>query len=245
MLRSFASLVSRRAVLMSPAVRSAPSAAMMWSRNFSATAARFGEGDSFLAHKLKEELKFEKEEADKEAGDFVNDFKKRGLFKIEDKLGDKEVTLVRTKGNEKISVIFSTDSLPDSADVDESEEGMEPEPVEVTVIVEKTSGGEDHGALQFATAVTEDTFFIESVSYFNSSKLTADETAEGDWQRRGRYGGPVFQDLDEELQDKFHDFLKERGFDEDLAVFITQYVNYKEQNEYTEWLKQVANWVSK
>lgn len=35
--------------------------------------------------------------------------------------------------------------------------------------------------------------------------------------------------LEPELQDKFDDFLRERGVDEELALFIPEYAEWKEQ----------------
>ncbi|KAI8612342.1 mitochondrial glycoprotein [Chytriomyces sp. MP71] len=248
-----------------PLARSAP--APVWSRAFSAAplARSHGQGDRDLAHKLESELKFEKENQDAAVPAFIKEFNNKGIFKvnhcfpllsgflkgyeemsIEDKVGEKEVTLVRNFGNEKISVIFSTDALAEKAEFDEGESDVEETfSVNVTVLIEKKVGTTDHGALELNATIQENAFFIDSVSFNPSSSLMSDQSAEGDWQRRGRYGGPVFQDLDEALQDQFHDFLRERGFDEALAEFVPQYIDFKEQGEYVEWLKRVGEWVAK
>ncbi|KAJ3109081.1 Mitochondrial acidic protein mam33 [Phlyctochytrium planicorne] len=220
-------------------------------RAFSVTPMSLSHGkvDRDLSHKLREELKFEESPAEGEdaIGEpaFLTDFKKSKLFKIEDKTGEKEISLVRTFGNEKITAIFSTDALSDSYEYEE--DAVEDEeklfPVNVTILIEKKTSSEDVGAMEISAVAQDKTFLIESVTYSNSSSLINDQTAEGDWQRRGRYGGPVFTDLDDDLQDLFHNYLAERGFDENLAEFIPLYIEWKEQNEYTNWLKKVANWV--
>ncbi|KAJ3416822.1 Mitochondrial acidic protein mam33 [Chytridiales sp. JEL 0842] len=207
-----------------------------------------GKGDRDLAHKLKEELNYELEGAEKAIPDFVKDFQGKGVFKIEDKRGEKEVTLTRNFGTEKISVIFSTDSLLDQSEFDEAEEEESAEkgfPVNMTILIEKKVGNEDAGSLEISATLQDQSFFIDSVSFSENSSIMVDQTAEGDWQRRGRYGGPVFQDLDEGLQELFHDFLAERGFDAALADFIPSYIEFKEQAEYIEWLKRVGEWVAK
>ncbi|KAJ3309184.1 Mitochondrial acidic protein mam33 [Blyttiomyces sp. JEL0837] len=205
-----------------------------------------GQSDRDLTHKLESELKFEVENNEPGVPAFVKAFNEKGLFKIEDKVGEKEVTLVRNFGNEKISVIFSTDSLTEQQEFDDADEDDNPSiPISLTVLVEKRTPTEDSGALDLAVTLQDQSFFIDTVSFSPSSALISDQTAEGDWQRRGQYGGPVFQDLDEGLQDQFHSFLTERGFDAALAEFIPAYVEYKEQNEYAEWLKRVAQWVAK
>lgn len=45
------------------------------------------------------------------------------------------------------------------------------------------------------------------------------------------------------FQDALYDYLKERNIDDDLAAFICMYADQKEQNEYTNWLAEVANFV--
>ncbi|KAJ3077298.1 Mitochondrial acidic protein mam33 [Podochytrium sp. JEL0797] len=203
-------------------------------------------GDRDLAHKLESELKFEKESIESATPSFIKAFNDMGVFKIEDKVGEKEVTLVRNFGNEKISVIFSTDAIADKSEFDEAESDQdEVFAVNATILIEKKSSAGDNGALELQATVQDNSFFIDSVRFNPNSSLMVDQSAEADWQRNGRYGGPVFQDLDEGLQDQFHEFLKERGFDEALSEFIPQYIDFKEQNEYTEWLKRVGEWVAK
>ncbi|CAM9579539.1 unnamed protein product [Ectocarpus fasciculatus] len=57
------------------------------------------------------------------------------------------------------------------------------------------------------------------------------------------YRGPDFNELDPDLQDALHEYLKERNIDDDLAAFICMYADQKEQNEYTNWLGEVAKFV--
>jgi complement component 1 Q subcomponent-binding protein, mitochondrial len=59
------------------------------------------------------------------------------------------------------------------------------------------------------------------------------------------YSGPNFEDLEESVQDKFHDYLEERGINADLANYIIEAHLDKEQREYTSWLECVAHFVKK
>lgn len=68
---------------------------------------------------MKAELAYEKESLESEKPGFISEFE---LFTVEDKAGEKEVTLKRTFGNEKISIIFSTDALNESEAEFEGEE---------------------------------------------------------------------------------------------------------------------------
>ncbi|KAJ3104428.1 Mitochondrial acidic protein mam33 [Physocladia obscura] len=192
-----------------------------FTRCFSVTCTAFSHGqtDRDLTHKLNSEISFDLEKnAASGIPDFLKAFNDQGLFKVEDKLGEKEVALEQEDG------IFS---------------------VNATILIEKRTSTSDSGAIELNTTVQDNAFFIDSVRFNPSSSLMADQSAEADGQRNGLYGGPVFQDLDEGLQDYFHEFLKERGFDEPLAEFIPQYIDFKEQNEYVEWLKKVSAWISK
>ncbi|KAI8804975.1 mitochondrial glycoprotein [Cladochytrium replicatum] len=204
-----------------------------------------GRVDVDLAQKLSEELVYEKGESNESDAQFLEtlkNFESRGIWKIEDKAGEKEVTMTRTYGNEKISVILSTDAINEQ-DIEEGEEA-EGFPVSLTILVEK-SGSDDRGALEITATSQEGSIYIENVAYNKSSALAADTSAEGDWQRRGKYGGPIFTDIDEELQDLFHKYIEERGIDTGLSEFIPEYLEKKEQKEYMNWLGSIKGFVEK
>jgi len=57
------------------------------------------------------------------------------------------------------------------------------------------------------------------------------------------YSGPIFEELDGELQNGLNTYLADHGVDETVASFITMYADFKEQQEYTHWLTNVANFV--
>jgi complement component 1 Q subcomponent-binding protein, mitochondrial len=57
------------------------------------------------------------------------------------------------------------------------------------------------------------------------------------------YGGPVFDQLDESVQDAFYEYLADRKIDNDLSFFVLAYSRDKEQKEYMNWLTQVMDFV--
>jgi len=89
----------------------------------------------------------------------------------------------------------------------------------------------------------EGQFITENVSFYDDAKVGTDLTAEADWKRRGMYIGPQFETLDLSLQEEFEKFLQERGINENIALFIPSYAEYKEQIEYTKWLGKVKSFV--
>ena len=50
-------------------------------------------------------------------------------------------------------------------------------------------------------------------------------------------------DLDDGLKDSFYDYLEERGINSELASFIEEYIGYKDQNEYMNWLNQAKEFI--
>ena len=55
----------------------------------------------------------------------------------------------------------------------------------------------------------------------------------------------VYQELDDDLQAEFANYLHERGIDEKLGDYLITLVNEKEQEEYKRWLGNVRNFVTK
>lgn len=78
---------------------------------------------------------------------------------------------------------------------------------------------------------------IDNVFYHQTAKLATEDSVEADWERRGAYGGPPFGNLDEDLQVIMERYLDERGINTALALFVPDYIDYKEQKEYISWLK--------
>ncbi|RLM60547.1 mitochondrial glycoprotein [Panicum miliaceum] len=54
-----------------------------------------------------------------------------------------------------------------------------------------------------------------------------------------QYVGRQFSELDEEMQSAVRDYLEQRGVNDELAAFLHAYMENKEHNELTRWLKNV------
>ena len=59
------------------------------------------------------------------------------------------------------------------------------------------------------------------------------------------YEGPNFEDLEENLQEAFFEYLHERGITYDFARYLFNFAIDKEQREYMNWLKDIKSFVSK
>jgi complement component 1 Q subcomponent-binding protein len=209
-----------------------------------------GETDNELSAKLKEEIHYEKEAAAELAGkepEFIQEFKNAGIWQIEAKTGNDEVVLSRKFGNETIRVLFSIAEIenPAESQVDEDGNPIENEdepafPVRCAITITKPTGG----ALSVDCNADNGAFVVDNISYYADSTLATDLTAEADWKRRGLYVGPQFEQLDAGVQESFERYLEERGIGPTLAMFIPDYVEFKEQQEYTKWLQNVDSFVS-
>ena len=105
-------------------------------------------------------------------------------------------------------------------------------PARVFVVIEKPG----KGALQVETVAQDGEILIEDVNYFPKAELADPQTIEHDWSKRNLYTGPPFGNLDEELQVLMERYLEERGINTALALWIPEYIDFKEQREYLNWL---------
>ena len=59
------------------------------------------------------------------------------------------------------------------------------------------------------------------------------------------YTGPVFDELDDNLQTRFQSYLEERGITAELGEYLRFLIYDKEQREYQAWLESAEAFVSK
>ncbi|RKP33891.1 mitochondrial glyco protein, partial [Dimargaris cristalligena] len=225
-----------------------------------------GMADKDLAHALQRELTYEEEKETDNLPTFLESFIAKDQFKIEDTPGANEVVLTRTFGTESITITFSAAEIHNAEDMidgeresfenqeelpSESEEAAAEDdmhdvsipgnnyPVRFNVVIEKPG----RPTLSFDLTAEDGDYGVDHICTYKSGKLAKDQTSEADYQRRGLYMGPAFGFLDDDLKSAFEKYLEERGIDEEMAMFIPDYIDYKEQNEYTRWLKEVKEFV--
>ncbi|KAG1903114.1 mitochondrial glycoprotein [Suillus fuscotomentosus] len=251
--RAVARPAARSGPLRLATVQLAPRASMTAARAFSASTCRLSEGstDVVLSQKLAEELKYEKEAVADAPGEpeFLKTFKEQGIWEIQDVTGNDEVTLVRKFGNETIRMMFSIADIQNAEEEPEYEqeegEGGEEQPphsypIRASFSVTKANA---KGSINIDTMCQEGAFIIDNMSYYPDAQLGTELTAEADWKRRGLYIGPQFDTLDVSVQEEIEKWLQERGINENLATFVPEYSEFKEQKEYVRWLDNVKNFV--
>ena len=173
-------------------------------------------------------------------------------FKLVEKNGSVECMLERVMGKEKISIAFRVvpeDSTSEFDDEDndealdgeldaeaaehEDDEQMSSEfSIPVTISVEKT--GSDQ-VLKVHGAIVDYEFNCDDVELVNKNASEKDlETA---------YTGPKYEDLDFSFMDAFEEWLEQRGINEDVSAFITDYSVWKERKEYVDWMENLKKFV--
>ena len=132
---------------------------------------------------------------------------------------------------------------------DETDEGFEGEedaddesagvPSHLNIIVEKPG----KGAMQISASIMQGSIVVENVHYYENAELAHSKSAELQGQAQERYGGPSFGTLDEDLQILMERYLEDRGITQNLAYFVPQYMELKEQKEYLKWLNNVKSFI--
>jgi len=117
----------------------------------------------------------------------------------------------------------------------DSEEYGDQTPYQVQVSIQVSREGK--GAMVLTCVVDQDAqFVIEDIAHFASKEIAEGSTPQAELARRDIYTGPSFAELDENLQTLFDQYLKDRGINESMALFIPNYIEQKETQEYMRWM---------
>ena len=146
----------------------------------------------------------------------------------------------RTKGGniniapeDRIAPADREELMDDESPASDEDPNSEPSfPARVNVMIEKPG----QGTLQIETMAQDGGIAIDNVYYFKDARLADAKTAELDWKRKNVYAGPPFGNLDEDLQVLLERYLDERGVNTALALWVPEYIDFKEQREYLNWL---------
>jgi len=53
------------------------------------------------------------------------------------------------------------------------------------------------------------------------------------------------RELDDALQDSLYDFLEVRGVNDELAVFLHEYMKHKAKTEFVGWMERVKSFIER
>lgn len=138
---------------------------------------------------------------------------------------------IRVAPEDKVAPADREEVIDHEADDDADEQ--EPSfPSHCYITVERPN----KGALQIEAIAQDGLMVIENVYYYKDGKLADPKTRADEEASRDLYTGPPFGNLDEDLQLLFERYLEERDINTTLALFVPEYIDYKEQREYMHWL---------
>ena len=218
-------------------------------RYFSSRAVAFNQHTTKVVQILNSEVELETSQQIKELPEEVASFLETYKFETVENKGHNLAHIKRESATETVNVFFDVAqvaNLPvDPAALDQAEESMEEDFdsmadnfFNVNVVVVKKA---DNTAVAFELLMNmqEGNFFVDSVTPYESADAALNESAEAEVKRELRYHGPPFSNLDESLQDSLESYLESRGITNQLVSFISNYSEFKENNEYIQWLNNM------
>ncbi|XP_068647907.1 uncharacterized protein At2g39795, mitochondrial-like [Aristolochia californica] len=152
-------------------------------------------------------------------------------FVIEDCPGEQWFRLRRKYGEKediKVEVTMFDGAVPASKSGESNDIRLH-----ISLIVDVVKG-EAGGVLQFICSAWPDSLEIQKVFMLKSRQLRAKP-----------YMGPDFVELEDELQEAMREFLEERGLNDELAVFLHEYVTNKDKTELIRWMGNVKSFIEK
>lgn len=243
-----ASYVAQRA-LRTPCLP-ALAAACSQRRALSFTANRWNQQSENVRDILKSEIKVESEAAAETSAQSFQEFLDKFNFSIVPSQGKNLAEITKKTENETVHVFFDVaqvanlpydNALAETA-AQEGENANEDDYdslsdnfANVNVIVVKNAD-QSSISLELLMNLQEGSFYVDSVTPFKTAQEALDQSADAEVKRELVYHGPPFSNLDEELQESLEVYLESRGVTEELASFIGAYSEFKENQEYVQWL---------
>ncbi|GMI81995.1 hypothetical protein like AT1G15870 [Hibiscus trionum] len=151
-------------------------------------------------------------------------------FTVDDRPGEQWIRLKRKFGDKEDITI---DATMFDGSVPVSNPTQDDEKLHMTFIV-NISKGDGGNILEMVCTAWPDTMEIKKV-YVRGHNRTHDHP----------YLGPEFEELDEELQNSVYGFLEERSINDELAIFLHEYMGNKDKTEFIRWLETVKSCIEK
>lgn len=218
-------------------------------RHFSKCAPVFNQHTSKVAQILESEVELETSQQVTELPEELSTFLSKYGFEQVIQEGRNLAHIKKEVSGENVHVFFDVAqvaNLPvEPASLEQAEEQLEEDFdtmsdnfANVNVVVVKNA---DKSAVAFELLMNmqEGSFYVDSVTPYESAEAALNESAEAELSRELSYHGPPFSNLDEALQESLESYLESRGITTDLTSFISNYSEFKENNEYIKWLNKM------
>jgi complement component 1 Q subcomponent-binding protein len=140
----------------------------------------------------------------------------------------------------KVDVLPEDSIAPADRDAGELPEDYRSTPgFPISLVITITKPGDQ--ALQISAVAADGAIEVETVNYVPKASALQAEIGKEAQEAHARYEGPPVGNLDAELQLLLERYLEDRGINAELANFLPDYVEYKEQKEYVSWLQSKWN----
>lgn len=186
---------------------------------------------SSLISVLKDELKIEKE---KYRGSAALEEGPPSSWELVSDEGTTVISLTREEGKEQLIVQVVLDEQSDTVDDEEEFDDQLDELDMISLIRFTVTVMKGDKVLSFECQTNGELIVINA--------LALDDGAGGD--NGPTYTGPLYDDLDETLQQAFVDYLEERGVNIELGQYLLALANDKMQCEYMGWLKRMKEFLA-
>ncbi|MCJ1471667.1 hypothetical protein MMC13_000307 [Lambiella insularis] len=126
----------------------------------------------------------------------------------------------------------------DESPADEEDEPSFPARLNITIQKPGTSG-----AFQVEAIAQDGSIVVENVYFYGKSEHAEPKGPQDEFNSRNLYSGPPFGNLDQDLQVLIERYLDERGINTALALWVPEYIDFKEQREYINWLANLKSFI--
>lgn len=156
-------------------------------------------------------------------------------FIVEDRPGEQWISLRGKYGGKeeiKIEVTMFDGAIPVAKSGDGGKE--DDMKLHISMIVDISKGENCDNVLEFICSAWPDSLEIQKVFLLKRNRLASKP-----------FTAPNFKDLDDELQEALQEFLEARRINDDLAVFLHEYMMNKDKTELIRWFGNVKSFVEK
>ncbi|GLU01261.1 hypothetical protein SLE2022_185740 [Rubroshorea leprosula] len=155
-------------------------------------------------------------------------------FTVQDRPGEQYITM-RGKYGDNEDIKIDVTMFDGCAYVPKPGEDSTGEDVHLHIsLLVDISKGQDREELEFLCSAWPDSLEIQKVYFLRREKMIA-----------GPYMGPNFRDLNVKLQKTLREYLEARGVNDELSVFLHDYMKNKDRIELIQWLSTVKSFVEK
>ncbi len=162
----------------------------------------------------------------------------KGQFSLKKQYGDETISIIVNACSPESMTRGDTEHVDLQAEEEEHEE--EVEDVDIVSLAIRVSKPGKQGDLLFTAAVAMDE---QPALEIVSVQLAQPGASLTELANSGSYEGPVFTELDANLQRAFSSYLQDRGLDDRFTEAVRDLSDLKEEGEYLNWLQQVHAFV--